>query len=121
MDRSTADNMGMLATVINALAVQNALESAGVSTRVRCQLFLCNPFMNLIFDDAHCAIWIKGVLSFLPRALAILSLPPIPLALRASEMDCDCLLKGTKVDGVYDADPVKHRNAKRYDRLTYRQ
>lgn len=120
-DRTTADYMGMLATVINALAVQNALENAGVSTRVLSAIpmqSICEAYIRRRalrhMDKGRVVIFAAGTGNpFFTTDTAA--------ALRASEMDCDCLLKGTKVDGVYDSDPVNNPNAKRYDRLTYRQ
>ena len=120
-DRTTADYMGMLATVINALAVQNALENAGVSTRVLSAIpmqSICEAYIRRRalrhMDKGRVVIFAAGTGNpFFTTDTAA--------ALRASEMDCDCILKGTKVDGVYDSDPVNNPNAKRYDRLTYRQ
>lgn len=119
MDRSTADYMGMLATVINALAMQNALEKAGVQTRVQSAIpmsSVCEPYIRRRavrhMEKGRVVIFAAGTGNpfFTTDSAA---------ALRASEMQCDALIKGTKVDGVYDSDPAKNPNAKRYDKLTY--
>jgi uridylate kinase len=119
MDRSTADYMGMLATVINALAMQNALEQAKVPTRVLSAIpmsSVCEPYIRRKaqrhMEKGRVVIFAAGTGNpfFTTDSAA---------ALRASEMQCDALLKATKVDGVYSADPAKDKNATRYDRLSY--
>ena len=119
MDRATADYMGMLATVINALAMQNALEKAGVPTRVQSAIpmsSVCEPYIRRRairhMEKGRVVIFGAGTGNpfFTTDSAA---------ALRASEMQCDALLKATKVDGVYTADPAKVKNAKRYDKLSY--
>ncbi|MGB9152249.1 MAG: UMP kinase [Alphaproteobacteria bacterium] len=119
MDRSTADYMGMLATVINALAMQNALEKAGVPSRVLSAIpmsTVCEPYIRRRamrhMEKGRAVIFAAGTGNpfFTTDSAA---------ALRASEMQCDALLKATKVDGVYSADPTKDKNATRYDRLSY--
>ena len=119
MDRAAADYMGMLATVINALAMQNALEKAGVPTRVQSAIpmsSVCEPYIRRRamrhMEKGRVVIFAAGTGNpfFTTDSAA---------ALRASEMQCDALLKATKVDGVYTADPAKDKNATRYDRLTY--
>jgi uridylate kinase len=119
MDRSSADYMGMLATVINSLAMQNALEKAGVDTRVQSAIpmdTVCEPYIRRRairhIEKGRVVIFGAGTGNpfFTTDSAA---------ALRANEMGCDVLLKGTKVDGVYTADPAKNPNAKKYDRLTY--
>src|SRR5688500_1187972 len=118
-DRATGDYMGMLATVMNALAVQNALEKIGVETRVQSAIpmaSVCEPFIRRRaerhLDKGRVVIFAAGVGSpfFTTDSGA---------ALRAAEMKCDALFKGTSVDGVYDADPKKVANAKRYETVTY--
>jgi uridylate kinase len=119
MERASADFMGMLATVINALALQNALESAGVQTRVQSAIpmsTVCEPYIRRRairhMEKGRVVIFAAGTGNpFFTTDTAA--------ALRASEMGCDALLKGTKVDGVYSSDPVKDRAAQRYARLTY--
>lgn len=119
MDRAQADYMGMLATVMNALAMQNALEQLGVHTRVQSAVqmdTICEPVIRRRaerhLEKGRVVIFAAGVGSpyFTTDSGA---------ALRAAEMKCDALLKGTSVDGVYDADPKKVPAAKRYDTLSY--
>jgi uridylate kinase len=118
MDRATGDYMGMLATVMNALAVQNALEKIGVETRVQSAIpmaSVCEPFRRRAerhLEKGRVVIFAAGVGSpfFTTDSGA---------ALRAAEMKCDALFKGTSVDGVYDADPKKVDGAKRYETVTY--
>lgn len=119
MDRATADYMGMLATVINALAMQNALEVVGVQTRVLSAIpmsAVCEPYIRRRamrhMEKGRVVVFAAGTGNpfFTTDSAA---------ALRASEMQCDALLKATKVDGVYSADPAKDKTAKRYERLSY--
>ena len=119
IERATADYMGMLATVMNALAVQNALEQIGVETRVQSAIpmaSVCEPFIRRRaerhLEKGRVVIFAAGVGSpfFTTDSGA---------ALRAAEMKCDALFKGTSVDGVYDADPKKVATAKRYETVTY--
>ncbi len=119
MERATADYMGMLATVINSLAVQNALEKLAVMTRVQSAIpmaTVAEPFIRrrAIRHMEKGRVVIFGAGTGNPYFTT-----DTAAALRASEMGCDALLKGTKVDGVYDADPVKVKDAKRYERLSY--
>jgi len=119
MERATADYMGMLATVMNALAMQNSLEKLGVSTRVQSAIpmaSVCEPYIRRR-AERHME---KGrVVIFAAGTGNPFFTTDTAAALRASEMKCDALLKGTKVDGVYSADPKKVKDAVRYDRLTY--
>ena len=119
MERASADYMGMLATVINALAMQNALESVGVHTRVQSAIpmsTVCEPYIR----RRAIRHMVKGrVVIFGAGTGNPFFTTDTAAALRASEMGCDALLKGTKVDGVYSSDPVKNPKAKRYERLTY--
>ncbi|QIK77566.1 UMP kinase [Sphingomonas piscis] len=119
MDRATGDYMGMLATVMNALAVQNALEKIGVETRVQSAIpmaSVCEPFIRRRaerhLEKGRIVIFAAGVGSpfFTTDSGA---------ALRAAEMKCDALFKGTSVDGVYNADPKKVADAKRYETVSY--
>ncbi|MBA2125125.1 UMP kinase [Hyphomicrobium methylovorum] len=119
MDRATADYMGMLATVMNALAFQNALDHRNVPARV----------LSAIPMQTICESYVR------PKALSYLSKPQVVLfaagtgnpffttdtaaVLRAIEMNCDAVIKATQVDGVYSADPKKDPSATRYDRLSY--
>ena len=119
MDRAQADYMGMLATVMNALAMQNALEQLGVHTRVQSAIQMdavCEPVIRRRaerhLEKGRVVIFAAGVGSpyFTTDSGA---------ALRAAEMNCDALFKGTSVDGVYDADPKKVSTAKRYQTVSY--
>jgi uridylate kinase len=119
MERASADYMGMLATVINALAMQNALEQQGVHTRVLSAIpmsTVCEPYIRRRairhLEKSRVVIFAAGTGNpFFTTDTAA--------ALRASEMGCDALLKATKVDGVYSADPKKDPSAIRYERLDY--
>lgn len=119
MERASADYIGMLATVINSLALQNALEGLGVFTRVLSAIpmaTVCEPYIRRRavrhMEKARVVIFAAGTGNpFFTTDTAA--------ALRASEMGCDCLVKGTKVDGVYSSDPARDSDAKRYERLTY--
>jgi uridylate kinase len=119
MDRAQADYMGMLATVMNALAMQNALEQLGVHTRVQSAIEMdqvCEPVIRRRaerhLEKGRVVIFAAGVGSpyFTTDSGA---------ALRAAEMNCDALLKGTSVDGVYDSDPKTNPNAKRFETVSY--
>ena len=120
MDRTAADYMGMLATVMNALALQSACEELGLPTRVQSAIpmqSVCEPYIRRRavrhMEKGRAVIFAAGTGNpFFTTDTAA--------ALRASEMGCDVLMKGTQVDGVYDADPKKVPTAKRFDRLTYR-
>ncbi len=119
MERSQADSMGMLATVMNAIAMQTALERENTPTRVLSAIpmaSVCEPFIRRRavrhMEKGRVVIFAGGTGNpFFTTDTAA--------ALRAAEMGCDTLLKGTQVDGVYSADPRKHPGAERYDRLTY--
>ena len=119
MDRAQADYMGMLATVMNALAMQNALEQIGVETRVQSAIQMdevCEPVIRRR-AERHLA---KGrVVIFAAGVGSPYFTTDSGAALRAAEMKCDALLKGTSVDGVYDADPKTSPSAKRYDTVSY--
>jgi uridylate kinase len=119
MDRAQADYMGMLATVMNALAMQNALEQLGVHTRVQSAIQMdavCEPVIRRRaerhLEKGRVVIFAAGVGSpyFTTDSGA---------ALRAAEMGCDVLMKGTSVDGVYDSDPKRNADARRYDTVDY--
>ena len=119
MERASADNMGMLATVMNALAVQNALERIGLDTRVQSAIpmqSICEPYIRRRakrhLEKGRVVIFAAGTGNpFFTTDTAA--------ALRAAEMGCDALLKGTSVDGVSTAAPKRDLTAKRYDRLSY--
>src|SRR6202162_3531108 len=119
MERASGDYMGMLATVINSLAMQNGLELRGIATRVQSAISMqsvCEPYIRRRavrhLEKGRVVIFAGGTGNpFFTTDTAA--------ALRASEMGCDALLKATKVDGVYDADPKLVPGAQRYDRLSY--
>jgi len=119
MDRTTADSMGMLATIMNALAMEQALEDQGVAARTLSAIpmpTVCEPYARQRaqrhLDKGRVVVFAAGTGNpFFTTDTAA--------ALRAAEMQCDALLKGTNVDGVYSADPKKDQNAERFDTLTY--
>ncbi|HYP63515.1 MAG TPA: UMP kinase [Acidocella sp.] len=119
MDRAQADYMGMLATVMNALAMQSALEKLDVPTRVQTAIpmsSVCEPYIRRRamrhMEKGRVVIFAAGTGNpFFTTDTAA--------ALRAAEMNCNAMLKGTQVDGVYSADPRKDATAKRYEELTY--
>ncbi len=119
MDRAQADYMGMLATVMNALAVQNALEQIGIETRVQSAIKMdqvCEPVIRRR-AERHLA---KGrVVIFAAGVGSPFFTTDTGAALRAAEMKCDALFKGTSVDGIYDSDPKKNSAAKRYETIGY--
>ena len=119
MERAQADYIGMLATVMNALAMQSALETGGVATRVQSAIpmsSVCEPYIRRR-AERHME---KGrVVIFAAGTGNPFFTTDTAAALRAAEMHCDALLKGTQVDGVYSADPRKVPDAQRYDQLTY--
>jgi len=119
MERTTADHMGMLATVINGLALQSQLEDLGLTTRVQTAIEMseiAEPFIRRRamrhLETGHIVIFVAGTGNpFFSTDTAA--------ALRASEIDADVILKATKVDGIYDSDPKKNPKAKKYDRISY--
>lgn len=119
IERATADGMGMLATVINALAMQSVLERLGANTRVQSAIpidSICEPYIRRRavrhLTKGRIVIFAAGTGNpFFTTDTAA--------ALRAAEMSCDLLLKGTQVDGVYTADPKLEPSAKRYDKLSF--
>ena len=119
MERATADQMGMLATVMNALAMQAALEKLEVPTRVQSALDMPAVAEPLIRRRALRHLEKGRVVIFAAGVGAPFFTTDSGAALRAAEMGCDVLLKGTSVDGVYSADPKKDLNATRYESLTY--
>jgi uridylate kinase len=119
MERASADYMGMLGTVMNALAMQNALEKMGVYTRVQSaipMMTVCEPYIRRRairhMEKGRVVIFAAGTGNpFFSTDTGA--------ALRAAEMNCNALMKGTQVDGVYTADPKKDKTATRYERLAY--
>ena len=118
-ERATADHMGMLATVMNALAVQNALEQIGVSTRVQSAISMDKVCEPVIRRRAERHLEKGRVVIFAAGVGEPYFTTDSGAALRAAEMKCDALFKGTSVDGVYDADPKVVPTAKRYDTVSY--
>jgi len=119
MERASADYMGMLATVMNALAMQSALEKIGVHTRVQSAIpmdAVCEPYIR---RRAIRHLEKGRVVIFAAGLGAPFFTTDTPAALRAAEMGCDALMKGTSVDGVYTADPKKEPGAERYEKLSY--
>ncbi|NNK93508.1 MAG: UMP kinase, partial [Desulfobacterales bacterium] len=121
MDRTTADNMGMLATVMNSLAMQDALERNGVDTRVQSAIQMqsvCEPYIRRRatrhLEKGRTVIFAAGTGNpyFTTDSAGVL---------RALEIDANLIIKATKVDGVYDKDPVKYSDAVKYDLLNYDQ
>ncbi len=119
MERSSADYMGMLATVMNALAMQNALEKIGVETRVQSAIPMATVAEPYIRRRAARHLEKGRVVIFAAGTGNPFFTTDTAAALRAAEMGCDALLKGTSVDGVYTADPKKDKTAERFDKLTY--
>ncbi|MEE4346391.1 MAG: UMP kinase [Paracoccaceae bacterium] len=119
MERTTADYMGMLATVMNALAMQSSLEALNIHTRVISAIPMdqvCEPYIR---RRAVRHLEKKRVVIFAAGTGNPYFTTDTAATLRANEMACEAIFKGTKVDGVYDKDPKKHADAKRYDRVTY--
>ena len=121
MDRVTGDHMGMLATVMNALAMQDALESIGVVTRVMSAVRINQVCEDYIRRRAIRHLEKGRVTIFAAGTGNPFFTTDTAASLRAIEIEADLLLKATKVDGIYDADPISNRDARRYDRLTYDQ
>jgi uridylate kinase len=119
MDRTTADYMGMLATVINGLALQSALVQAGVETRVQTAIEMKNVAEPFILGRAIRHLELGRVVIFVAGTGNPYFSTDTTAALRASEIRADIILKATKVDGVYDRDPNMDSNAQRFDRLTF--
>ena len=119
MDRAQADYMGMLATVMNALAMQSALEQLGVQTRVQSAVQMDQVCEPVIRRRAERHLEKGRIVIFAAGVGAPYFTTDSGAALRAAEMNCDALLKGTSVDGVYDSDPKKNAEAKRFDTVTY--
>ena len=119
MDRAQADYMGMLATVMNALAMQSALEQIGVPTRVQSAVQMDQVCEPVIRRRAERHLEKGRIVIFAAGVGAPYFTTDSGAALRAAEMNCDALFKGTSVDGVYTADPKKDPKAVRYEQLSY--
>ena len=119
MDRSSADYTGMMATVINSLILQNSIEQKGVDTRVQSALKIDNVCESYIRRKALRHIDKNRIVIFAAGTGNPYFTTDTAAALRASEMKCDVLMKATKVDGIYDSDPKKNKNAKKLYDLSY--
>ncbi|MEM9349321.1 MAG: UMP kinase [Pseudomonadota bacterium] len=119
MERTTADYMGMLATVMNALAMQSALEGLSINTRVISAITMNEVAEPYIRRRAVRHLEKKRVCIFAAGTGNPYFTTDTAATLRANEMSCEAIFKGTKVDGVYDKDPMKHADAKRYETVTY--
>lgn len=119
MDRTTADYMGMLATVINGMALKSALEELNVPTRVQTAIEMKNVAEPFILGRAIRHLELGRVVIFVAGTGNPYFSTDTTAALRASEIRADVIVKATKVDGVYDRDPIKDPQAKRYDRVSY--
>ena len=119
MERTTADYMGMLATVMNALAMQSSLESIGVYTRVISAITMNEVAEPYIRRRAVRHLEKKRIVIFAAGTGNPYFTTDTAATLRANEMNCEAIFKGTKVDGVYDKDPKKYPDAKRYDEVSY--
>jgi uridylate kinase len=119
MDRTTADYMGMLATVINGLALQSALEQVGVVVRVQSAIEMKNVSEPFILRRAVRHLEVGRVVIFVAGTGNPYFSTDTTAALRASEIGADIILKATKVDGIYERDPKLDPKALRYDKITY--
>lgn len=119
MDRTTADHMGMLATVINSLALQDALESRGIPTRVQTAIEMRQIAEPYIRRKAIRHLEKRRIVIFACGTGNPYFSTDTTAALRAAEIDAEVILKATKVDGVYDSDPFENPNAVKYDTLSY--
>lgn len=119
MDRTTSDHMGMLATIINALALQDGLERKGVYSRVMSAIDMQEIAEPYIRRRAVRHLEKKRVIIFAAGTGNPYFTTDTAAALRANEIDADVIIKATKVDGVYDKDPVQFKDAKRYSALKY--
>lgn len=119
MDRTTADHMGMLATVINALALQDALEKQGVQTRVQTALTITRVAEPYILRKALRHFEKGRVVIFACGTGNPYFSTDTGAALRAAEIQADVLMMAKNIDGIYDSDPKKNPNAKKYDDITY--
>ena len=120
MDRATADYMGMLGTVINSMALQEACEKIGMITRIQSAIAIQNVAENFVRRRAMRHLEKKRIVIFAAGIGNPYFTTDTTAALRAIDMSCDVILKATKVDGVYTADPFKDKNAKRYCEISYK-
>ena len=119
MDRASADYMGMLATVMNSLAMQNSLERLGFQTRIQSAISMTEVCETYTRRRAIRHMEKNRIVIFAAGTGNPYFTTDTAAALRASEMDCDAIFKGTKVDGIYDKDPIEHKEAKKFEKITF--
>ena len=119
MDRSSADYMGMLATVMNSLAMQNSLERLGFQTRIQSAISMTEVCETYTRRRAIRHMEKNRIVIFAAGTGNPYFTTDTAAALRASEMDCDAIFKGTKVDGIYDKDPIEYKEANKFEKITY--
>ena len=119
MDRTSADYMGMLATVMNSLAMQNSLERLGFQTRIQSAISMTEVCETYTRRRAIRHMEKNRIVIFAAGTGNPYFTTDTAAALRASEMDCDAIFKGTKVDGIYDKDPIEYNEAIKFDKITY--
>ena len=119
MDRASADYMGMLATVLNSLAMQNSLERLGFQTRIQSAISMTEVCETYTRRRAIRHMEKNRIVIFAAGTGNPYFTTDTAAALRASEMDCDAIFKGTKVDGIYDKDPIEHKEANKFEKITY--
>ena len=119
MDRTSADYMGMLATVMNSLAMQNSLERLGFQTRIQSAISMTEVCETYTRRRAIRHMEKNRIVIFAAGTGNPYFTTDTAAALRASEMDCDAIFKGTKVDGIYDKDPMEYNEATKFDKITY--
>ena len=119
MDRASADYMGMLATVMNSLAMQNSLERLGLQTRIQSAISMTEVCETYTRRRAIRHMEKNRLVIFAAGTGNPYFTTDTAAALRASEMDCDAIFKGTKVDGIYDKDPIQNQTAIKFDKITY--
>ena len=119
MDRASADYMGMLATVMNSLAMQNSLERLGLQTRIQSAISMTEVCETYTRRRAIRHMEKNRIVIFAAGTGNPYFTTDTAAALRASEMDCDAIFKGTKVDGIYNKDPIQNQSAIKFDKITY--
>jgi len=119
MDRASADYMGMLATVMNSLAMQNSLERLGFQTRIQSAISMTEVCETYTRRRAIRHMEKNRIVIFAAGTGNPYFTTDTAAALRASEMDCDAIFKGTKVDGIYDKDPIEDKEANKFEKITY--
>ena len=119
MDRASADYMGMLATVMNSLAMQNSLERLGFQTRIQSAISMTEVCETYTRRRAIRHMEKNRIVIFAAGTGNPYFTTDTAAALRASKLDCDAIFKGTKVDGIYDKDPIEHKEANKFEKITY--